>query len=146
MSVDPVSIRKALSARIGAAGLREAKGPLGLEMEPGTVIDRSFEVVFTEDSDAGERVRAGVRIWLVQQFVVRLAHRLPLKGGAESRDKAIEDASAVRRALLVNASDALETCQNTITYGGGSAETRGQGAYLLTTQRWALRYDASLEA
>ena len=38
--MDAVTLRKGLSARVGSVtGLREAQGPMGLEMEPSTVID-----------------------------------------------------------------------------------------------------------
>lgn len=146
MSLDTPTIRQALSARIATvSGMREAKGPLGLEMEPANVLDRSFEVVFTGDADAGERIRGGARMWITMQFEVRIAHRLPAKGGATSRDHAYRDHDAIRRVLLTHADDVLRVCENTITYGGtGAPEDRGGGAWMLTTQRWALRYDASL--
>lgn len=145
--MDAVTLRKGLSARVGTVPeLREAKGPMGVAMEPSTVLDRSYEVVITDDADAGERVRAGARMMITAQFVVRLAHRLALKGGADVRDQALTDADAVRRALLTHADDAIKSCENTITYGGTSREDRGGGAYVLTTMRWAVRYDCSLVA
>ena len=40
MSLDTPTIRQALSARVATvAGLREAKGPLGLDLEPASVLD-----------------------------------------------------------------------------------------------------------
>jgi len=148
MSLDTPTIRQALTARVATvSGLREAKGPLGLNLEPASVLDRSFEVVFTGDADAGERVRAGGRMWITMQFEVRLAHRLPTKGGASSRDQAYRDHDATRRVLLTHANDAIKECESTITYGGtASPEDRGGGVWMLTIQRWALRYDASLVA
>jgi hypothetical protein len=113
-------------------------------MEPSTVIDRSYEVVITDDNDGGDRVRPGARMSVTAQFAVRLAHRLNPKGGADVRDQALNDADAVRRALLTHGADAIRECENTITYGGTSREERGGGAYLLTTMRWAVRYDCSL--
>lgn len=145
MSLTTVQVRAGLTTRIATyTTLREAKGPLGLELEPATVMDRSYEVVITDDADAGERVRAGTRMAITAQFVVRLVHRLPPKGGAEARDAALTDADTVRRVLLTAYSDALKECQNTITYGGCTREERGGGAYVLTTMRWALRYDCPL--
>jgi len=145
MSLTTKQLRAGLTARVATvAGLHTASGPLGVEREPSTLADRSFEVIITDETDAGERVRAGARMWVTAQFSVRMVHRMPLKGGAEARDQALDDSDAVRRVLLSHASDPIRECENTITYGGTSREERGGGAYILTTMRWAVRYDCSL--
>ena len=147
MSLTTAQLRAGLTDRVaGVAGLRVATGPLGVEREASTVIDRAFEVVITDEADGGERVRAGARMSVTAQFVVRLVHRMPIKGGAEARDQAYNDADAVRRVLLTHAADSILECENTITYGGTAREDRGGGAYILTTMRWAVRYDCSLVA
>lgn len=147
MALTTTTLRAGLSGRVATvSGLREAKGPLGVTLEPSTVIDRSYEVEITEDTDGGERVRAGARMSVTAQFVVRLVHKLAPKGGADVRDQAYNDTDAVRRALLTHAADGIRECENTITYGGSSREARGGGVYLLTTMRWAVRYDCSLVA
>jgi hypothetical protein len=137
-------LRTGLAKRIVAAGYKEAPGVMGVEMEPSTVIDRAFSVVITEDSDAGERVRSGERMMVTVQFVVRIVHKIGLKGGPAAYNQALDDGDAIRRALLTNAADSIKEMQNTITYGGSTREEKGGGAYQLTTQRWACRINTSL--
>lgn len=147
--MDAVALRKGLSARVGTVtGLREAQGPLGLEMEPSTVISRSYKVAIVGDTTGEDRARPGVQVLIAAQFEVRIAHRLPIRGGAEARDQAHEDAGAVIRALLnpPATADTLVQVQNTITYRGGTHDVRGGGAYLLTTQQWSCRYYLTLVA
>lgn len=147
--MDAVTLRKGLSGRVGTVtGLREAKGPMGVEMEPSTVIDRSYEVAIVSDTTGEDRARPGVQVLIAAQFEVRIVHRLPVRGGAEARDQAHEDAGAVIRALLnpPAVADTLVQVQNTITYRGGTHEDRGGGAYVLTTQQWSCRYYLTLVA
>lgn len=148
MPLSPVTIREGLAKRILAIGLSEAKGPLGAEMEPATVIDRSFDVQFGDDADTGERVKSGAHVRLVQSFAVRLVHRIKLGKGGDARDVAIADKAGVMRAMLNRASpaDTISECEATITYLGGTMEDRGGGAYVYTLMRWSVTYHLDLTA
>ena len=142
----PSQIRKVLAARIVAAGLREATGPLGAEMEPSTTTDRSFDLVMGEDGDAGQRVVPGQYCRLQQAFTVHLAHSIRVKVGPPARDRALEDKAAVMRCLLNRYDDALGGIEAAINYQGGTIEDRGGGAYLLTSMRWVITYQLDLTA
>lgn len=148
MPLSPVTLRKGLAARVAALGMKEAKGPLGAEMEPSTVIDRSFDVQFGDDADTGERVKSGAHVRLVQSFAIRMVHRLKLGDGATARDVAIADQANVMRAMLNRASpaDTISECEATITYLGGAPEDRGGGAYRYTLTRWSVTYHLDLTA
>jgi len=146
MALTTTQLRQAIAARCVTAGLREAKGPLGAEMEPSTVIDRSFDVALGEDSDTGQRVQSGVTMRLLQAFEVRLTHTVRLGKAGDSRDAAATDRRAILRAMVNRAADSLAEVESTITYLGGTTEDRGGGAFLFTPMRFSLVYQISLAA
>lgn len=152
MATTPLIIRKDLAARLVAASLREATGPLGAANEAATVIDRSFDVQMGDDQDAGQRVRMGVTMQIVQGITVRLAHRVKPGKAGDARDASLSDRTAVLRAFLTRtaatdprAATAAEY-ESTLHYRGGSTEERGGGAFLLTTMQLDVTYQLDLTA
>ena len=142
----PMQIRSVIAARIVAAGLREAAGPLGAEMEPSTVIDRSFDLRMGEDADAGQRVVPGAYCRMQQAFTVHLVHAFRVKVGGAARDRALDDRLAVMKACLNRYEDGLAGIEAAIQYQGGTSEDRGGGAYILTSLRWVIVYQLDLTA
>ena len=147
MSTTPLNIRKDLAARLVAAGLREATGPLGASSEPNTVIDRSFDIIMGDDQDAGQRVQMGVTMRISQIITIRLAHKIKPGKAGDARDQGLNDRTAVMRKLLTRtATTTAAEYESTLTYRGGSTEDRGGGAYTLATLVWDVAYQLDLTA
>ena len=152
MSATPVAIRRDLAARLVAVGLREATGPLGVSMEPATVIDRSFDIVMGDDQDAGQKVQFGVTMRINQIITIRLAHRIKPSRAGDARDQGLNDRAAVMRALLTRTAvgepraAVAAQYESTLTYRGGSTEDRGGGAFTLATLVFGVAYQLDLTA
>lgn len=147
MATTPITIRKDLAARLTAVGLRQATGSLGVAAEASTVIDRSFDVAMGDDQDAGQRVRLGVEMRIVQGVTVRLAHRVKPKAAGEAHDASLSDRTTVLRAFLTRTNTAAAAeYEGTMHYRGGSTQDAGGGTYLLTTMQFDVTYQLDLTA
>ena len=119
----------ALIARLNAAGLNQARSPVGVKNESAPRIDRSFAVLLSgidaPDMRGRDRYRAGYR------FTVELCHVLKPTDGLEAADQACKDwQSAIK---YIAAKGTTLTQQGTIDIGSTSFSYPGGGAFVVAS-------------
>tara|TARA_R110002020_G_scaffold139782_2_gene310840 strand:- start:275 stop:703 length:429 start_codon:yes stop_codon:yes gene_type:complete len=114
----------ALIARLNAAGLNQARSPLGVRNESAPRIDRSFAVLLNgidpPDMRGRDRYRAGYR------FTVELCHVLKPTAGLEATDQACKDwQSAIKyiaaKGTTLTQSGSIDIGSTAYSYPGGGA-------------------------
>ena len=116
----------AVIARLNAAGLNQARSPLGVKNESAPRIDRSFSVLplgVTMTQRGRERHRAAYR------FRVELCHALRPSDGMEAPDQALKDWGTVHKQIVVGATTL--TTEGSIEFGPTSYTYTGGGAFLV---------------
>jgi hypothetical protein len=125
-----LSFDDALTAVIGrltAAGLKQARSPLGVKNESAPRIDRSFSVLPIAVAPPTQRGRDRHRA--AYRFRVELCHALKPSDGLEAADQALKDwTSSIK--YLTAAGTALTT-EAAIDVGGTAYTYAGGGAFLV---------------
>ena len=127
----------AVIARLTAAGLTEAKSPLGVVNASSPRIDRSFSVRQTSIGPSTNPGRArpdvpGIRV--AHRFQVELGHKLKPNSGQESISQALSDVHAAFK--YISQFGTTLTTGAAIEIGTSSTEYAGGGSYLI--QRFPL--------
>tara|TARA_R110000751_G_scaffold277354_1_gene378604 strand:- start:129 stop:551 length:423 start_codon:yes stop_codon:yes gene_type:complete len=129
----------AVAARLVAAGLTEARSPMGVRNEASGKIDRSFSVK-PKAASLSQRGRERHRMRL--SFAVELGHRLKPSAGADAPDQALADYEAAIRYIAVGGTGL--TTAAAIDYGPAAFAYAGGGAYLITSFDLAVSFDLDL--
>ena len=130
----------AIAARLVAAGLSEARSPLGVRNEAAGRVDRCFSVRPKSTTPPGLRGKDRHRIALV--FTVEMGHRLKPSDGADAPDTALAD---YERALKYIATPATSlTTDAAIGFGGAVWTYAGGGAFLITAFDLTVSYTLDL--
>jgi len=130
----------ALIARLNAAGLNQARSPLGVRNESAPRIDRSFSVLLNgidpPDMRGRERYRASYR------FTVELCHVLKPTDGLEATDQACKDwQSAIK---YICAKGTTLTTEGAVDIGSTSYSYPGGGAFIVASVAVTVSCDLSL--
>ena len=130
----------AIAARLVAAGLSEARSPLGVRNEGAGRVDRCFSVRPKSSTAPGFRGKDRHRIGLA--FTVEMGHRLKPSAGADAPDTALAD---YERAIkyIATAGTALTT-DAAITFGAATWTYAGGGAFLITAFDLTVSYTLDL--
>ena len=141
----PAAALTAVIARLTAAGLTEARSPLGVVNASSPRIDRSFSVRMTSIGPSVSPGRArpdipGIRV--AHRFQVELGHKLKPNAGQEAISQALSDMHAAFKYL-----SQFETTLTTgaaIELGTSSTEYAGGGAYLVQRFPLTVAYNLTL--
>lgn len=141
----PSAALTALIARLAAAGLTQAKSPLGVVNSSAPQIDRSFSVrqLSIGPSASPGRGRAdipGLRI--AHRFNVELGHRLKPNSGQEAISQALTDIHSAMKYIALPGTSL--TTGVAIEFSPSSTEYQGGGAYLIQRFQLSLIYDLTL--
>ena len=129
----------AVAARLVAAGLTEARSPMGVRNEASGKIDRSFSVK-PKGTTLSQRGRERHRLRL--SFLVELGHRLKPSSGADAPDQALTDYEAAIRYLA--AGGTTLTTDGAIDFGPAAFTYAGGGAFMVTAFDLAVSFDLDL--
>ena len=132
-------------ARLTAAGLTQARSPLGVPRASSQRIHRSFSVtpVSLAPSSSPGRGRADVAgLRMTQTFRISLGHQVKPADGLEAPSQALQDLHTVLKRLSVN--NTTLTQQGAIIIGAASHAYEGGGAYMVTTFSLQVTYELSL--
>ena len=141
----PSAALTALIARLAAAGLTQAKSPLGVVNSSAPQIDRSFSVrqVGIGPSSSPGRGRADVPgLRVAHRLNVELGHRLKPNAGQEAISQALTDIHSVMKYIALPGTSL--TTGVAIEFGQSATEYHGGGAYLIQRFQLSLIYDLSL--
>ncbi len=141
----PNAALTAVVARLTAAGLVQARSPLGVSNASSQRINRSFSVrpqsVGPSSSPGrGRPNAAGLRV--TQAFNVQLGHQLRPADGMEAPSQALQDYHAALRYL--SAEGTTLTQEGAIIFGQASHSYVGGGAFLITSFTLNVSYELSL--
>jgi hypothetical protein len=130
--VTPQAALTAVVARLNAAGLKEARSPLGVRNEGAGRLDRAFSVrpdgmAPAPAAGRGRTDASGIRMAL--RFRVDISHVLKPNAGQAGPVQALTDLHAVIKAL-VTPGTTLST-DAFVDIGATSTEYPGGGAYLI---------------
>jgi len=132
-------------ARLTAAGLKEARSPLGVRNESSPRLDRSFSIRIgtLAPASAPSRGKADVvGLRVTQRLTVELCHQLKPNSGQAAPGQALSDLHAAMRYLSVGGTT-LSTGA-AIDIGSASAEYVGGGAYMIHAFSLGLTYNLTL--
>jgi hypothetical protein len=118
----------AVIARLNAAGLNQARSPVGVRNESAPRIDRSFAVLL-----AGASVdhRGRDRYAATYRFRVELCHALKPTAGLEATDQACKDWISAHK--YIAAKGTTLTTAGAVSFGSTSYSYPGGGAFLVAT-------------
>jgi len=141
----PTSALTALVARLNAAGLKEARSPLGVRNEASPRMDRSFSVrlgTLSPSSSPG-RGRADVPgLRVTQSLTVELCHKLAPNEGQAAPSQALTDLHSTWKHL--SAANTSLTQGVSLQIGAASGEYVGSGGYLIHSYPVLLTYNLTL--
>jgi hypothetical protein len=129
----------AVAARLVAAGLSEARSPLGVRNEPASKIDRSFSV---RPKTASQTQRGRDRHRMHLTLTVELGHRLRPADGADAPDTALTDYESALKYLA--AAGTTLTTDASIDFGAAAFSYGGGGGFLVTAFDLVVSYDLDL--
>jgi len=118
----------ALIARLNAAGLNQARSPVGVKNESAPRIDRSFSVL---PLGVGLTQRGRERHRAAYRFRVELCHALRPSDGLEAPDQALKDWALAHKNIAVDATSL--TTEGAIDFGPTSYSYTGGGAFLVAS-------------
>ena len=132
--VTPSQALVALVARLTAAGMVQARSPVGVGSASSQRVHRSFSVLPVAIGPSGRPDRgrpnaAGTRV--VQTFTVALAHQVKPADGQADPVTALDDLHTVWASIA--AQGTTLTTDAAITIRGASHVHQGGGAFLVTT-------------
>lgn len=135
----------AVIARLTAAGLTQARSPLGVSNASSQRISRSFSVLPASvgpspNPGRGKPNAAGLRVQ--QVFNVTLGHQLKPGDGLEAPSQALQDYHLAMKHLSVNGTTLTQ--QGAIILGTASHTYEGGGAFLLTQFQVIVTYEMTL--
>ena len=141
----PSSALTAVIARLTAAGLVQARSPLGVSKASSQRISRSFSVQPTSIGPSGSPGRGkpavdGLRV--VQVFQVTLGHTIKPGDGLEGPSQALQDYHSALKYISANGTSL--TTQGAIIFSAAGHAYAGGGAFLLTTFSLNVTYELTL--
>jgi hypothetical protein len=141
----PATALTAVIARLTAAGLTEARSPLGVVNASSPRIDRSFSVRMTSIGPSPNPGRArpdvpGLRV--AHRLQVELGHKLKPNAGQEAISQALSDMHSAFKYLSQFGTTLTEDAA--IELGTSSTEYAGGGAYLIQRFPIAVIYNMTL--
>jgi len=141
----PATALTAVIARLTAAGLTEARSPLGVVNASSPRIDRSFSVRMTSIGPSSSPGRArpdapGLRV--AHRLLVELGHKLKPNAGQEAISQALSDMHSAFKYLSQFGTTLTEDAA--IELGTSSTEYAGGGAYLVQRFQLTVIYNMTL--
>lgn len=141
----PNAALTAVIARLTAAGLVQARSPLGVSNASSQRVSRSFSVQPgnigpSPSPSRGKPTAAGLRV--TQVFNIQLGHTLKPSDGLESPSQALQDYHAALKFLSANATTLTQ--EGAIIFGQASHSYVGGGAFLVTSFNLNVTYNLSL--
>lgn len=141
----PATVLTATIARLTAAGLTEARSPLGVVAASNQRINRGFSVLPANLSpaprpDRGRSNTAGLRV--EQSLSVSLSHAAKPGDGQAAPNQALLDLHSVWAKLSV--AGTTLTTGGAIRIGRASTSYEGGGAYLITNFDLTVTYNLDL--
>lgn len=135
----------AVIARLTAAGLVQARSPVGVTNASSQRISRSFSVQPSNIGPSSSPGRgkanvAGLRV--AQVFQITLGHQLRPGDGLEAPSQALQDYHRAIKYLSANATTLTQ--QGAITFSPASHTYEGGGAFLLTRFNLTVTYEMTL--
>ena len=141
----PDAALTAVIARLTAAGLTEARSPLGVKKASQQRIDRGFSVIPLSlgPSTSPGRGRPDVPGLRVEQvFRIELAHRVKPGDGQEAPSQALQDVHAAFKYL--SAFGTSLSSGAAIRIGGATHAFEAGGAYMITSFNLSVTYNLTL--
>ena len=137
----PETARQSVADRLTAAGLTEARSPIGVRNESSPRIDRSFAVLPKSADLSRQRGRDRQRARMV--FAVELCHKMTPSEGQAAPSEALRDYAKAVRFLLQRGTDL--TAPAAIEMGAASFVYAGGGAYMVTAFDLIVSFDFPLD-
>jgi hypothetical protein len=143
--VTPDTALTAVVARLTAAGLVEARSPLGVTKASQQRIDRGFSVMPSSIGPSphpgrGKPTVSGLR--MTQQFKVELAHKIKPGDGQAAPLQALQDYHTAIK--YISANGTTLTTEGAIIVSPAAHTYAGGGAYLLTAFQLQVTYELDL--
>lgn len=135
----------AVIARLTAAGLVQARSPLGVSNASSQRIDRSFSVLpstISPSSSPGRGRANAPGLRMTQVFNVQLGHQLKPADGLEAPSQALQDFQTAVKYLSSNGTSLTQ--EGAIIFGSASHSFAGGGAFLVTSFSLSVTYEMSL--
>lgn len=141
----PNAALTAVIARLTAAGLTEARSPLGVLKASAQRVNRSFSVLPqglapSSSPGRGKPTVDGLRV--EQTFNVQLGHSIKPGDGQEAPSQALQDTHTAMKYISANATTL--TTQGAIIFSPINHSYEGGGAFLITTFSLRVTYELTL--
>ena len=141
----PSAALTAVVARLTAAGLVQARSPLGVSNSSSQRISRSFSVLPgnigpSPSPGRGRPDVSGLRV--TQVFNVQLGHQLKPSDGLAAPAQALQDYHSALK--YISANGTTLTQEGAIIFGQASHSYVGGGAFLITAFNLSVTYEMSL--
>jgi hypothetical protein len=141
----PNAALTAVIARLTAAGLVQARSPLGVQQASSQRMNRSFSVIPVGIGPSGSPGRGAPRtsgLRMAQAFEVKLGHQVKPGDGQEAPSQALQDYHTVLKYL--SARDTTLTTTGAIIFSSATHRYEGGGAFMTTTFTLNVTYELSL--
>ena len=141
----PSECLTATIGRLTAAGLTEARSPLGVTRASSQRVNRSFSVIpagLAPSSSPGRGKSASDGLRIEQTLRVELGHTLKPGDGQEAPSQALQDLHRAMRYLNANATSL--TTEAAIIFSPASQTYDGGGAFMITSFDLRVTYTLSL--
>jgi hypothetical protein len=143
--VTPDTALTAVIARCVAAGMVEARSPLGVMNASQQRVNRSFSVLpqgIGPSSSPGRGRPAVDGLRMTQTFKIGLGHQIKPGDGQEAPSQALSDLHTVMK--YISANGTTLTAPGAIIFSPASHAYQGGGAFLITTFTLQVTYELSL--
>tara|TARA_R100001443_G_scaffold18245_2_gene29110 strand:- start:8640 stop:9077 length:438 start_codon:yes stop_codon:yes gene_type:complete len=143
--MEPNTALTAVISRLNAAGLTEARSPLGVQRASSPRLNRSFSVrpqSLSPSSSPGRGKPASDGLRIEQSFNVELCHSLKPGDGQEAPSLALQDLHRAMRYLSANGSNL--TTEAAILFSPATQTYDGGGAFMVTAFQLRVIYTLSL--
>jgi hypothetical protein len=141
----PSECLTATIGRMTAAGLTEARSPLGVTRASSQRVNRSFSVLpvsLSPSSSPGRGKSASDGLRIEQVLRIELGHSLKPGDGQEAPSQALQDLHRAMRYLSANATSL--TTEGAIIFSTASQSYDGGGAFMITSFDLRVTYTLSL--
>jgi hypothetical protein len=141
----PNAALTAVIARLTAAGLTQARSPLGVAKASQQRINRSFSVLPqglgpSSSPGRGKPTVPGLRV--EQTFNVQLGHQLKPGDGQEAPSQALQDLQLAWK--YISANGTTLTTEGAIIFSPAAHTYDGGGAFVITSFQLRVTYEMSL--
>lgn len=141
----PNAALTATIARLTAAGLTQARSPLGVTRASSQRVNRSFAVLpagLSPSSNPGRGKAAADGLRVEQTFRIELGHSLKPGDGQEAPSQALQDLHLAMKYLSANGTTL--TTDAAILFSPASQNYDGGGAFMITSFNLRVIYPLSL--